>query len=391
MSRFGTRGSLAIPVVFQLPEEAIPTMTQNHQRTFDQLCARRRARRRCLSTTAEVLAWDEQTMMPSAGAEYRAEQLTLLAGIVHQRSVDPRVGQWLAELAESPLAAEPHSDTGTTIRQLKREYDKQVKLPQSLVEELARTASLAQHAWEKARTDDDFAQFRPHLAKTYELKRAQAAALGYEHTPYDALLDEYEPHEKTATVAGVLAELRAALVPLVAEIAASKRKPDVDILARRYPVDAQDEFSRVASAAIGFDYGRGRLDVTAHPFCTGLGPNDCRITTRYDERLFNSAFFGTLHEAGHGIYDQGSAQRVVWVAAGRSRLAGHSRIAIAHVGKSGGPQPAVLGAFLSAGEETVSRSARRRFARCVLLSPSTTCGRRWCASRRTKPRTTCTS
>jgi carboxypeptidase Taq len=279
-------------------------MTHKHQKIFDQLCAHVRETA-LLSTTAEVLAWDEQTMMPSAGAEYRAEQLTLLAGIVHQRSVDPRVGEWLGELAESPLAAEPHSDTGTTIRQLKRDYDKQVKLPQSLVEELARTASLAQHAWEKARADDEFAQFQPHLAKTYELKRAQAAALGYENTPYDALLDEYEPHETTATVAGVLAELRAALVPLVAEIAASNRKPDVDILARRYPVDAQDEFSRAASASIGFDYGRGRLDVTVHPFCTGLGPNDCRLTTRYDERWFNSAFFSALHEGGHGIYDQG--------------------------------------------------------------------------------------
>jgi carboxypeptidase Taq len=91
----------------------------------------------------------------------------------------------------------------------------------------------------------------------------------------------------------------------VAEIAASNRKPGVEILARRYPVDAQDEFSRAASASIGFDYGRGRLDVTVHPFCTGLGPNDCRLTTRYDERWFNSAFFSALHEGGHGIYDQG--------------------------------------------------------------------------------------
>jgi carboxypeptidase Taq len=203
------------------------------------------------------------------------------------------------------LAAEPHSDSATTIRQLKREYDKQVKLPQSLVEELARTASLAQHAWEKARKDDDYDSFAPHLAKTYELKRAQAAALGYEQSAYDALLDDFEPHEKSANVARVLAELREDLVPLVAEIAESGKQPDVGIVARRYPVEVQQTFSKLASAAIGFDYARGRVDTTAHPFCTGLGPNDCRITTRYEERYFNSAFFGTLHEAGHGIYDQG--------------------------------------------------------------------------------------
>ncbi len=279
-------------------------MTQRYQQVFDQLCAHVRETA-LLATAAEALEWDERTMMPAAGAEYRAEQLTLLAGIVHQRSVDPRLGEWLEELAQSPLAAEPHSDTATAIRQLKREYDKQVKLPQSLVEELARTASLAQHAWEKARPSNDFASFEPYLAKTFELKRAQAAALGFQESAYDALLDDFEPHEKTANVARVLAELREALVPLVAEIAASSKRPDVSILARRYPVDVQEQFSRAASAAIGFDYARGRVDVTAHPFCTGLGPNDCRITTRYEERFFNSAFFGTLHEAGHGIYDQG--------------------------------------------------------------------------------------
>ncbi len=274
------------------------------QELFDQLCAHVR-QTGLLATAAETLEWDERTMMPAAGAEYRAEQLTLLAGIVHQRSIDPRVGEWLAELADSTLAAEPHSDTVTTIRQLKREYDKQVKLPQSLVEELARTASLAQHAWERARANDDYDSFAPHLAKTYELKRAQAAALGYEQSAYDALLDDFEPHEKTANVARVLAQLREALVPLVAEIAESGKQPDVSIVARRYPVDVQVKFSKLASAAIGFDYARGRVDTTAHPFCTGLGPNDCRITTRYEERFFNSAFFGTLHEAGHGIYDQG--------------------------------------------------------------------------------------
>src|SRR5262245_48793767 len=117
------------------------------QELFDRLCAHVR-QTGLLATAAETLEWDERTMMPSAGAEYRAEQLTLLAGMVHERSVDPRVGEWLAELAASPLAADAHSDVTTTIRQLKREYDKEVKLPQSLVEELARTASLAQHAWE---------------------------------------------------------------------------------------------------------------------------------------------------------------------------------------------------------------------------------------------------
>ncbi len=244
-------------------------------------------------------------MLPPDATEYRAEQLTLLAGLMHQRRTDPRIAEWLSVLADSPLTADPHSEAGTTIRQLKREYDRRVKLPQSLVEELARTASLGQHAWEQARAKDDFAIFAPLLAKTFELKRAEAAALGFEETAYDALLEDYEPGERTSNVAHVLADLREALVPLVAEIAASSRRPDVSILERRYPIDAQVSLATSGARAIGFDFRRGRLDVTAHPFCTGLGPNDCRITTRYDEHFFSSAFFGVLHEAGHGIYDQG--------------------------------------------------------------------------------------
>jgi carboxypeptidase Taq len=279
-------------------------MTSKHEQLFQQLC--RFTRETALLAAIEnALAWDERTMLPPAASEYRTEQLTLLAGILHERRTDARLGDWLAELAAGPLAADAHGDEGTTIRELKRLYDRRTKLPKSLVEELARTASLGQHVWETARPKNDFASFAPVLAKMFELKRAEADALGYPQTRYDALLDDYEPGALTAKVAGVLAELRAALVPLVGEIAASGRQADVAILSRRYPADAQQALARRAAEAIGFDFGRGRLDVTAHPFCTELGPHDCRITTRYDEHFFNGAFFGTLHEAGHGIYDQG--------------------------------------------------------------------------------------
>src|SRR5690606_10530327 len=111
----------------------------------------------------------------------------------HARRTDARLGDWLNTLADSPLTADAHSPSGTTIRQLKRSYDRRVKLPQALVEELARTASLGQHAWEQARAQDEFATFAPLLKKTFELKRAEADALGYDATRYDALLDDYEP------------------------------------------------------------------------------------------------------------------------------------------------------------------------------------------------------
>ncbi len=279
-------------------------MPQNHEKRHQLLCQHAREPA-LLAATPSAPELDERTMLPTAAAEYRTEQLTLVAGMIHHRSTEERLGGWLAELAESPLAADPHSIHGANIRQLKREYDKQVKLPQSLVEELARTASLGQHAWEQARQKDDFPSFAPVLAKMFELKRAEAAALGYPETAYDALLDDYEPEELTSNVRRVLADLRDVLVPLVGEITSCGRQPELSILSRRYPLEAQEAFSRRAAQAIGFEFRRGRLDVTSHPFCTELGPHDCRITTRYDEHFFPSAFFGVLHEAGHGIYDQG--------------------------------------------------------------------------------------
>jgi len=273
-------------------------------RLYENVC--RHARETALLNSIEsVLGWDERTMLPAAGGEHRADQMTLLAGMVHQRLIEPQYGDSLGQLAESPLAADPHSDSGATIRRLKRQHDKKVKLPQSLVEELARTSVLGQQAWQEARQNDDFAAMRPWLEKTFALKRQEADALGYADRPYDALLDDYEPEERTSHVAEVLRRLREELVPLVEAIRGSARRPDTSILRRTYPTDAQKAFGRQAAEQIGFDFQRGRLDVTAHPFCAGLGPNDCRITTRYNERFFNESFFGILHEAGHGIYDQG--------------------------------------------------------------------------------------
>lgn len=156
-----------------------------------------------------------------------------------------------------------------------------------------------------ARKANDFAAFQPLLTKMVDLKRQEAAALGFTATPYDPLLDDYEPGETTANVSRVLAELRNALVPLVQAISESKLRPDTTILSRTYPTASQETFGKFAAAKIGFDFQAGRLDVTDHPFCSGLGPGDVRLTTRYDEHAFSDGFFSILHEAGHGIYDQG--------------------------------------------------------------------------------------
>ncbi len=274
------------------------------QELYKQLCEHVR-KTSLVTATQALLEWDQQTKLPEQAGKFRSEQITHFAGEIHRRQTDPRLGELLAELAESELASDPHSDTGCAVKELKREFDKQVKLPAKLVEQIAATTSLGQQEWVAARKANDFSAFAPTLREIFRLKREEAEAIGYDDCPYDALLDTYEPYAKTKEVAQVLEALRQELVPLVAAIAESKAEIPVDVLRRSYPVNAQEKFAKEASAKIGFDYRRGRLDTTHHPFCTELGPNDCRITTRFDKSFFSPAFFGTLHEAGHGMYEQG--------------------------------------------------------------------------------------
>ncbi|MFN0197062.1 MAG: carboxypeptidase M32 [Planctomycetaceae bacterium] len=258
-----------------------------------------------LSSCANVLGWDEQTYLPPGGAEHRANQLSLLAGIIHERATSPRIGEILTELEQTGTfnALDDHS---ANVREARRSYDRAVKLPRRLVEELSRVTSLGQQAWVEARKHARFADFLPWLEQIVALKREQATALSRGNGPaYDALLDEFEPGATTHSIAAVFEPLRKELVELAAEIRDSRRPPHDEILTRKYPVDRQKEFAIEAAKKIGFSFHDGRLDVAAHPFCSGMGPGDCRLTTRYDEHDLPQAFFGVLHEAGHGIYEQG--------------------------------------------------------------------------------------
>jgi carboxypeptidase Taq len=266
----------------------------------------RRARESALlDSCAGVLHWDESTYMPRGGSAHRGEQMALLARLAHEARTDPAVGELLSRVERSDLVRDPESDPAANVREIRRTYDRAVKVPKELVEELARVTTRAQQAWRDARKASDFPAFRPHLEVIVRLLRQKAQAIGYEHVAYDALLDEYEPGATSADITALFADLRAELAPLVAAIADSGRRPRHDILERDYPVDRQRLFGESAAAAIGFDFDSGRLDESAHPFCSGIGPGDCRLTTRYNPRHFNESFFGILHEAGHGLYEQG--------------------------------------------------------------------------------------
>ncbi|MDB5298163.1 MAG: Thermostable carboxypeptidase 1, partial [Phycisphaerales bacterium] len=258
-----------------------------------------------LGSVGAVLSWDEQTYMPPGAAGHRADQSALVSRLVHERFTSPRVGELLAAVEASGLVADPASDAAVNARVARRDYDRATKLPTALVEEMTRTEVLAQQAWSDAKKRDDYAAFRPWLDKTLGLKRQECACVGYADDMYDALLDQYEPGETAAGVRATFDALRGPLVDLVGRIVDSGKAAPLHLLHRHYPADAQRRFSADTAKAVGFDFARGRLDASAHPFSTQLGKGDVRITTRYDEADVGNAFFSTLHEVGHALYNQG--------------------------------------------------------------------------------------
>ncbi len=274
------------------------------QTAYDELI-RRAGEVALLSSCEALLGWDEVTYMPRGGTEHRARQMAYLAGLQHERSTDPRLGELLAELEGSPLVADLLAPAAVNVRELRRSYDRLTRVPRPLVEELARTTTFAETAWEDARHAAAYALFRPWLEKILALKRSEANCLAYTGEAYDALLQEHEPGATSQNLAPLFATLQRELTPLVRAIAAAPRQPDLSLLERCYPLDRQRYFCTQTAALLGFDFRRGRLDTAAHPFCSAIGPGDCRITTRYRLLDFGQAFFATLHEVGHALYEQG--------------------------------------------------------------------------------------
>jgi carboxypeptidase Taq len=249
-----------------------------------------------------LLDWDQETYMPPKAAETRATQMGFIAGVGHERLTDKKFAR-LLEKAEQEQNGDPAE--ATNIREMRRVYERKAKLPTKLVQAIAHAIALAKDAWVQARKDADFPHFAPHLEKMLDLKRQVAEKIGYQNEPYDALLDECEPGARCVEVQQVFDAVKAELVPLVQAIASAPRQPNTSLLERACPQPRQEAFGRRVAEAMGYDFQAGRLDVTAHPFCTGLSPLDVRITTRYDEHYLPTSLFGIVHEVGHALYEQG--------------------------------------------------------------------------------------
>lgn len=254
-----------------------------------------------LERAAAVLEWDQLVHMPAGGVAARGEQLGTLRRLAHERLT-------CAELAQALAAAEASSDLDELqrayLRVARRVHDREAKVPARLVEEMAKASTDGYVAWVQAREQADFASFAPVLRRLIHLSGSYADAVGHAGQRYDALLGVHEPGLRTDRIRQMFAELRTALVPLIAQIA---ERPPLSAALFHQPLDEAGQWraGERAITAFGYDWRRGRQDRSVHPFSTSFGPGDCRITTRLQRDDFGVGFFATLHEAGHAMYEQG--------------------------------------------------------------------------------------
>jgi carboxypeptidase Taq len=262
-----------------------------------------------LSAAGGLLGWDQQTMMPERAAPQRAEQLGTVGKIVHERFTDAAIGRLLD--AAEPLVADA-TDAGhdgapavdaALVRVTRRDWEKARKVPAELAAELARAGALGHAAWVDARERSDYAAFLPALRRNVELKLRYIECFDGFDDPYDALLDDYEEGMTSAEVDALFAELRAALVPLIAAIGERADAVDDGCLHGDFPTERQRELVGGVLRQLGWAADGWRIDEAAHPFATSFGQGDVRLTTRYDRAYVGTGLYGAIHEFGHGLYE----------------------------------------------------------------------------------------
>jgi carboxypeptidase Taq len=251
-----------------------------------------------------LLFWDQNTMMPPGGAVPRGDQLATLTTVVHERMTDPEVGRLLDAVEPWAADQDPDGRDARTIRWIRHDFEKAVRVPTALAAEISRANALGQQAWEEARAADDFGRFRDAMERQIELRHRYVECFDAVAHPYDALLDDFEPGLTTAELRPLFAELRDALVPLVAAASGPAGQPhNGGVLAGHYEVPDQRAAVTAIAEAVGFDPDTWRLDPSVHPFAMSLAPTDVRMTTMYDVNDLGVALYSVLHEFGHGLYE----------------------------------------------------------------------------------------
>ncbi len=251
-----------------------------------------------------LLGWDQQVYMPPGGAEERGYMTGTIGKIMHEKFTSDEMGLLLDDLKKYLPELDPDGETYRIISVTSRDYDKATCVPSSFITEQAQVVSIAQQAWVEARSNSDFSIFRPHLEKVAELSQRYVSFFPPAAHPYDTLFDSYEPGMKTADVKVIFDDLRLQQVELIRAIG---QRPQVDdsFLHLAYDEKSMWDFSVEVATAFGYDWKRGRQDPTAHPFCQSIGPDDVRITSRWVPELPFALLFGTMHETGHALYEQG--------------------------------------------------------------------------------------
>lgn len=258
-----------------------------------------------------VIAWDLRTGAPKKGVAQRSEVIGTLSSEVFRMATSEKMEEFVSELTQPEVWEKLDEVTKGSLKECEKELNKLKNIPEKEFKDYVILTAQAESVWEEAKKNSDFASFQPYLEKIVAYNRKYVEWVGYEGNKYNALLDDYEPGITVEIIDQVFKELQDGIVPLVKEIAEAKDKPETAFLFEPFPAKKQEAVCLELLKSMNYDFDAGRLDETVHPFAIGLNPGDVRVTTKYDEKDFRSAVFGTIHEGGHALYEQNIDKKYV--------------------------------------------------------------------------------
>ncbi len=258
-----------------------------------------------IGSILQLVSWDQEVNMPAKVTDVRARSISYVSALIHNKFIAIDRDELLTRLVRALNAGKIKGQNAVVVRETWRSYDRERKLPESFVRNLSETCSKSQSVWAKARRNNDFKLFLPWLEKIVDLKRKEAQYVGYRESPYDALLDAFEPGMTASEVTEIFDGFKEFLIPFLQKIQKKQTKIDSKKIKGEFSLEAQKKFNAYIAKSIGFDFDAGRMDVSTHPFASGPHPYDVRLTTRYKDDDILYSIGSTIHETGHGLYEQG--------------------------------------------------------------------------------------